>query len=132
MFDILFGTMKFKDNIEKSRYRILFDEYMKGIPENFSKNQFDLAKEIPGSTYEDWVKILTHPAFDTWKANQIAIIATTTTDKALMGGENVDDKSSLTLLKMRQDVLNAEKKAEKPIVIVFPDSLYFKGDNEGS
>ena len=132
MFDKLFKTMAFKDNLEKQRFKILFDEYMNGIPENFSKNQFELAKEIPGSTYEDWVRILTHPAFDTWKANQIGIIATTTTDRALMGGENVEDKNSLTLLKMRQEVLKSEQKNEKPIVLVFPDSLYFKGDNKGS
>ena len=132
MFDKIFGTMKFKDAADKKRIEILFNAYMENLPDNFYKNQFDLAKEIPGSTYEDWVRILTHPAFDTWKAKQIAIIATTSTDKALAGGD-MDDKNAVNLLKVRQDVLNSEKKAEKPTIIVIPESLFFKGkEDEGS
>lgn len=128
MFNKLFSTMVFKTPLERTRIETLFNEYMKGIPENFYKHQFDLAKEIPGSTYEDWVKILTHPAFDTWKAQQIALIATISTDQALAGGEKLDDKNTLNLLKVRQEVLKDEKKAEKPVVIVLPDSLFFKGE----
>ena len=39
---------------------------------------------------------------------------------------DVDEKSALNLLKMRQEVLNTEKKVEKPTIIVIPESLYFK------
>lgn len=129
MFDKLFSTMKFDNSSDRKRMKILFEEYMKGIPENFYKNQFELAKEYDGSTYEDWVRILKHPAFDTWKSEQIAIIATTSTDKALAGGSDVDDKGALNLLKMRQDVLNSEKKVEKPTIIVIPESLFFKKED---
>jgi hypothetical protein len=128
MFDKIFGTMVFKTPLEKAKLKVLFEAYMENIPDNFYKNQFELAKEIEGSTYEDWVKILTHPAFDTWKAQQIAIIATIATDQALAGGENLDDKNTLNLLKVRQEVLKDEKKTEKPVVIVIPDSLFFKGE----
>ena len=55
---------------------------------------------------------------------QIAIIAETTTDKALAGMDK--DASSLNLLKMRQDVLSSEKKTEKPTIIVIPEALFFK------
>jgi hypothetical protein len=30
---------------------------------------------------------------------------------------------------MRQDVLNAEKKIEKPTIIVLPQSLFFEGED---
>lgn len=129
LFDELFGTMHFKDTVERNRYEALFQEYMKLLPDSLYKNQFELAKEIVGSEYEDWVRILTHPSFDSWKSHQIAIIATASTDKALAGG-NIDDKNAVTLLKVRQDVLNSEKKAEKPTIIVIPESLFFKGDTE--
>ena len=126
MFDKLFGTMNFTNSSDRKRIKLLFEEYMKNLPDNFYKNQFELAKEIDGTTYEDWVRILKHPAFDSWKSEQIAIIATTSTDKALAGGSDVDEKSALNLLKMRQEVLNTEKKVEKPTIIVIPESLYFK------
>ena len=129
MFDKLFSTMKFSSSTDRKRIKILFEEYMKNIPENFYKNQFELAKECDGSTYEDWVRILKHPAFDSWKSEQIAIIATTSTDRALAGGENVDDKGALNLLKMRQEVLNSEKHVEKPTIIVIPESLFFKKED---
>lgn len=129
MFDKLFSTMKFANSTDRKRIKLLFEEYMKGIPENFYKNQFELAKEYDGSTYEDWVRILKHPAFDSWKSEQIAIIATTSTDKALAGGADVDDKGALSLLKMRQDVLNSEKHVEKPTIIVIPESLFFKKED---
>lgn len=126
MFKKLFSTgFAFRGDVDKANIEILVDEFMQNLPDNLYKNQFELAKDIPGSTYEDWVRILTHPAFDTWKANQIAIIASASTDRALAGG-NLDDKSAVTLLKVRQDVLNSEKKAEKPTIIVLPDSLFFK------
>ncbi len=89
MFEKLFGTMKFKDAMEKKIFVLMFNEYMANIPDNFYKNQFDLAKEIGGTTFEMWVKFLTHGPFTSWKAEQIAIIANTQTDKALAGvGEN--------------------------------------------
>lgn len=129
LFNDLFGTMKFKSDIEKKKFEALFQEYMQQLPDSLYKNQFELSKDIPGSEYEDWVRILTHPSFDSWKSHQIAIIATASTDKALAGG-NIDDKNAVTLLKVRQDVLNSEKKAEKPTIIVIPESLFFKGEED--
>ena len=117
--------MKFKNDAEKKKIELLFNNYMEDIPDNFYCNQFELVEKYPGSTYEEWVKLLKHPAFDTWKAEQIAIIATTQTDKALAGGSLVD-KEAVNLLKIRQDVLKDEKKTEKPTVIVIPESLFFK------
>lgn len=129
LFETLFSTMKFKNDFEKKKISLLFNEYMQNIPDNFYKNQFELAKEY-GASYEDWVRILSHPAFDTWKAEQIALIAKTTTDKALAGGSDLADKNALPLLKTRMDVLKDERKSEKPTIIVIPESLFFKGDDE--
>lgn len=125
LFEDLFSTMAFANDAERKKIKILFENYMDNIPDNFYKNQFELAKEYPGSTYNEWVKILKHPAFDTWKSEQIAIIATTQTDKALAGGD-VLDKEALNLLKVRQDVLKEEKKVEKPTIIVIPNDLFFR------
>lgn len=125
LFEDLFSTMAFANDTERKKMKILFENYMDNIPDNFYKNQFELAKEYPGSTYNEWVKILKHPAFDTWKSEQIAIIATTQTDKALAGGD-VLDKEALNLLKVRQDVLKEEKKVEKPTIIVIPNDLFFR------
>ena len=127
LFETLFSTMKFKNDFEKKKISLLFNEYMQNIPDNFYKNQFELSKEYVGSSYEDWVKILKHPAFDSWKAEQIAIIASTQTDKALAGGD-LSDKEGINLLKVRQDVLKDEKKTEKPTIIVIPESLFFKDE----
>ena len=127
LFETLFSTMKFKNDFEKKKISLLFNEYMQNIPDNFYKNQFELSKEYIGSSYEDWVKILKHPAFDSWKAEQIAIIASTQTDKALAGGD-LSDKEAINLLKVRQDVLKDEKKTEKPTIIVIPESLFFKDE----
>jgi hypothetical protein len=99
---------------------------MSDIPDNFYLDQFSLSKKYPETLYTDWVRILRHPAFSTWKQEQIAIIATTATDKALAGGEENASSTTLNLLKMRQDVLNSEKKIEKPTIIVLPDCLFFK------
>lgn len=128
-FDELFCTMSFVNDTERKKLKLLFENYMENIPDNFYKNQFELSKEYPGSTYEEWVKILKHPAFNTWKAEQIAIIATTQTDKALAGGEEVVDKEALNLLKIRQEVLKDEKKVDKPTIIVMPESLYFREED---
>ncbi len=125
LFNDLFSTMAFANDTERKKIKILFENYMNNIPDNFYKNQFELVKEYPGSTFNEWVKILKHPAFDTWKSEQIAIIATTQTDKALAGGD-VLDKEALNLLKVRQDVLKEEKKVEKPTIIVIPNDLFFK------
>ena len=70
LFETLFSTMKFKNDFEKKKISLLFNEYMQNIPDNFYKNQFELSKEYVGSSYEDWVKILKHPAFDSWKAEK--------------------------------------------------------------
>lgn len=129
MFDILFKTFNFKSELDRKSLELLFNEYMKNLPDNFYKNQFELAKEIGGS-YEDWFRILNHNAFDSWKAEQIAVIARTTTDKALAGGEDMSDKNALPLLKARQDILKDEKKVEKPTIIVLPESLFFKDETK--
>lgn len=126
-FDELFGTMKFVNDTEKKKMAILFSAYMEDLPDNFYLNQFDLASKYHGTSYEEWVRFLKHPAFNTWKSEQIAIIATTQTDKALAGGDMID-KEAVNLLKVRQDVLREEKKVEKPTVIVVPESLFFKDE----
>lgn len=125
-FEELFSTMSFKSDIERKKLEILFESYMENIPANFYKNQFELTTDYPGSTYEEWVKILKHPAFNSWKSEQITIIATTQTDKALAGGDDMVSKDALNLLKIRQDVLKDEKKIDKPTIIVLPESLFFK------
>jgi hypothetical protein len=125
MFNKLFATMSFANPAERTRFENLFNLYMSDIPDNFYVDQFSLAKKYAGTFYEDWVRILKHPAFNTWKSEQIAIIATTATDKALASGDDTST-GALNLLKMRQDVLNSEKKIEKPTIIVLPQSLFFE------
>ena len=125
MFNKLFATMSFANPAERARFESLFNLYMSDIPDNFYVDQFSLAKKYSGTFYEDWVRILKHPAFNTWKSEQIAIIATTATDKALANGDDTST-GALNLLKMRQDVLNSEKKIEKPTIIVLPQSLFFE------
>ena len=127
MFDRLFATYDFTSAKDRKLIENLFNMYMSEIPENFYENQFSLAKKYPGTNYEDWVRILKHPAFGSWKAEQIAIIATTSTDKALAGQDD-SGRDTLNLLKMRQDVLNQEKKTEKPTIIVIPEELFFRED----
>lgn len=128
MFDTLFKGMKFKDVYEEDKFRTLVDAYMTGIPENFYKNQFELAKEI-GGEFQDWVKILSYDTFRTWKAEQIAIIASTKTDQALAGGDSLANKDMLPLLKVRQDILKEEKSSDKPPIVVLPESLFFDENN---
>lgn len=128
MFNKLFSTMTFSNSAERARFENLFNLYMSELPDNFYVDQFSLAKKYPETHYEDWVRILKHPAFNTWKSEQIAIIATTATDKALAIGEDTST-GALNLLKMRQDVLNSEKKIEKPTIIVLPHSLFFEGED---
>ena len=127
MFNKLFATYDFTNSKDRKLIESLFNMYMSDIPNNFYENQFSLAQKYEGTNYEDWVRILKHPAFNSWKAEQIAIIATTSTDKAL-AGQGDDGKDTLNLLKMRQDVLNSEKKAEKPTIIVIPEELFFRED----
>ena len=131
MFDKLFATMSFKNSTERKKFQGLFEMYMSDVPDNFYVDQFSLTKKYVGTNYEDWVRMLKHPAFNSWKAEQVALIATTATDKALA---KVDDTSSsaLSLLKLRQDVLNSEKKIEKPTIIVLPHSLFFDGSEDGT
>lgn len=126
MFDRIFATMKFSSSKERKLYEDMFNLYLGDLPDNFYENHFSLAKKYPGTEYERWMKILTHPAFDTWKQSNIAVIATTSTDRALAGVDS--NKDTLSLLKLRQDVLNAEKTAEKPTIIVLPSELFFKED----
>ena len=124
MFDKIFATMDFKNSRERKRFEDLFRMYMEDLPDNFYENQFSLAKKYPETTYDEWVRILRHAAFDTWKQEQIAIIASTATDKALAGEDAGRD--TFQLLKVRQDVLDREKKAEKPTIIVLPEELFFR------
>lgn len=124
-FKTLFKTMKFKNKVEEKTIETLFEFYMEDIPDNFYLNQFDLAKKYSGSSYEDWVKLLTFPAFNSWKSEQIALIATTQTDKALAGGEDMSNKDALSLLQARQKILEPKDKNTKPTVIVLPKELFF-------
>lgn len=126
MFDSMFATMSFSSSKERRRIEDMFDSYMSDLPQNLYENQFSLQNKYEGTAYQDWVRILTHPAFDTWKQQQIAIIATTSTDRALAGVDT--NKDTLSLLKMRQEVLNSEKTAEKPTIIVLPEELFFRGE----
>lgn len=128
MFDKMFATMDFVDSKERKKFKSMYDMYMSELPANFYENQFTLEKKYAGTSYEDWVRFLKHPAFNSWKSEQITIIATTSTDKAL-AGQSEESKDALNLLKMRQDVLNAEKKVEKPTIIVIPEDLFFRGDS---
>lgn len=125
MFDVLFATVKFANSKDRKMIEDMYNMYMSDLPANFYENQFSLAAKYEGTRYEDWVRILKCTAFDSWKQEQIAIIATTSTDRALAGVDK--DKDTLNLLKMRTDVLNSEKKVEKPTIIVIPEDLFFKG-----
>jgi hypothetical protein len=125
MFDDLFQTMEFIDTPEKLKIKILFDEYMKGVPSNFYLNQFELQEKYIGSTYSDWYKILSHTPFKTFRDKQVALIVETSTNRALGGDINLD-KDALNLLKMKKDIVTAETSNQKPVVIVVPESLYFK------
>ena len=49
LFETLFSTMKFKNDFEKKKISLLFNEYMQNIPDNFYKNQFELSKEYVGT-----------------------------------------------------------------------------------
>ena len=49
-FENLFGTMKFVNSSERKKISILFEEYLKDLPDNFYLNQFDLAKKYEGSS----------------------------------------------------------------------------------
>ena len=126
LFNKIFKSMVFKNEIDLNKIKALFEIYMSNLPDNFYKNQFELVKEY-GGTFEDWVRILTHQAFATWKNEQVAIIASVSTDKALAGGD-LTNKDALPLLKARQEILTDEKNVEKPTIIVLPDCLFFKED----
>lgn len=126
MFDSMFATMDFTSSKERRRIEDMFNSYMSDLPQNLYENQFSLQTKYEGTSYQDWVRILKHPAFDTWKQQQIAIIATTSTDRALAGIDT--NKDTLSLLKMRQEVLNSEKSVEKPTIIVLPEEVFFRGD----
>ena len=126
-FKDLFDSMKFVNALEKDRFKVMFDYYVGELPTNFYLNQFELAAKYAGTTYEDWTRFLQHPAFDSWKSKQVNLIASTETDKALAGG--LRDKESVNLLKARTEIINSDTEI-KPTVIVMPESLYFKGDDE--
>lgn len=125
-FAELFGTMKFVNVVEKSKFNDMFSCYVSELPENFYLNQFELASKYPGTSYEDWTKFLQHQAFDNWKSKQVNLIASTETDKALAGG--LKDKESVNLLKARTEIINTDTEV-KPTIIVMPESLFFKGED---
>ena len=126
-FKDLFESMKFVNSLEKDKFKVMFDYYVGELPTNFYLNQFELAAKYSGTSYEDWTKFLQHPAFDSWKSKQVNLIASTETDKALAGG--LRDKESVNLLKARTEIINSDTEV-KPTIIVMPESLYFKGDDE--
>lgn len=128
MFERLFSTYVWSEPDEKTIVKSMFDQYQSDLPANFYLDQFGLAKKYPGTDYAVWVKMLKHPAFNSWKQEQIAIIATTVTDKALAG--ETGDSVALNLLKTRQQVLEAGKSTERPTIIVLPESLYFREDSD--
>lgn len=121
----LFTSFKFKDDSQKKKFEKMFSDFMSELPANLYVNQFDLAKKYPDANYEEWVLFLRHPALDTWKREQISVIAGTETDKALAAG-GLKDKEALNLMKARQDILSAENSGTKPTIIVVPESLFFK------
>ena len=127
-FENLFGTMKFTSKTQEETFKEMFKCYFSDIPANFYRNQFDLATQYPGTSFEDWSSFLQHQAFDNWKSKQISIIASTETDVALAGG-GLRDKESLNLLRARQDILATENADTKPTIIVMPESLFFKEDD---
>jgi hypothetical protein len=122
-FSDLFATMRFDDKTKEDEFRDMYASYMSGLPGNFYKNQFELA-DAYGHDYEAWASFLTHPAFDSWKSEQVGIIAKAQTDKALGSGD-VKDKDSLNLLKARREVLESENAGQKATIIVLPDSLFY-------
>lgn len=128
MFEKLFSTFVWETPEEKTTVRDMFDRYQSDLPANFYLDQFGLAKKYAGTDYALWVRMLKHPAFNSWKQEQITIIATTVTDRALAG--ETGDSVALNLLKTRQQVLEAGKSAERPTVIVLPESLYFREDSD--
>lgn len=128
MFEKLFSTYQWTYPEEKIIIKDMFDKYQEDLPANFYLDQFGLAKKYSGTDYAVWVKILKHPAFNSWKQEQITIIATTVTDKALAG--QTGDAVALNLLKTRQQVLEAGKSVERPTIIVLPESLYFREDDD--
>jgi len=128
LFDTLYANMRFQDESERDKFRILFNSYMENLPANFYKDQFTLAKEI-GGDYSDWVTLLSWDIFKAWKNEQISIIASVKTDEALAGNESLANKETLPLLKVRQDILKEEKTSDKPPMVILPESLFFSDEN---
>jgi len=128
MFETLYKNMQFKDEVERDKFKTLFEEYMADLPANFYKDQFTLAKEI-GGEFSDWVRLLSWDTFRAWKNEQIAIIASVKTDEALAGNDSLANKETLPLLKVRQDILKEEKNSDKPPMVILPECLFFSDDN---
>jgi len=124
-FSDLFGTMAFSDSRERALFEDMYVKYMSDIPTNFYRNQFELAVAYPGTSYEDWVRFLKHPAFASWKSEQVSVIANVQTDMALGGGD-MRDKDALNLLKARQGILKEENAGQQATIVVLPESLFFK------
>lgn len=123
-FNELFGTMEFKNSAEQAYFEKLFGFYFSNLPANFYKNQFNLAEDYSGTSFEQWSIFLQHQPFSSWKSKQLSLIAGVTTDQAL-AGEGLKTKESLNLLKARTDVLAEENVDVKPTIIVMPESLFF-------
>ena len=127
-FEELFTTMQFANNTEKLKFKQMYEDYVSDLPDNFYLNQFNLAaKYSNGATYEDWTRFLQHQPLDSWKSKQVNLIASTTTAKALAG--RLSDKESVNVLKARNEIINSDTEV-KPVVIVVPESLFFKGDDK--
>lgn len=129
MFDTLFSTFEFKDNIEKTKMKAMLQLYLDNLPDNFYKTQFELAKDYPQTNYQDWVKFLQHPPLKQWVSQQLNVIVEANTNKAL-GKDDVRDKDAINILRMRKEVIETDNATQKPTIIVIPESLYMKKEND--
>lgn len=129
MFNDVFQTMEFKNAIERKTFETLFDLYMSDLPANFYANQFELQKKYAGTKFEQWVKMLEHLPFKNWKDKQVSLIVEANTNKAL-GGDMDLDREALNVLKLKKDIVEQEGSAELPTIIVIPESLYMKGEDD--
>lgn len=129
-FDDLFKGMRFKNEMERSKLVMFFNEYMTDIPANFYLDQFELQAKYPGSTYLEWLALLTHEPFNVWKATQINMIAQSKVDKALAGSDDITDRETMATLKTRKEILDAAKEVAKDTFVVLPEALWLKGEDD--
>lgn len=131
MFNQLFSTFEFKDNIDKTKLEAMLKLYLSDLPENFYKTQFDLANDYPQTNYQDWVRFLQHPPLKNWVSQQLNVIVEANTNKAL-GKDDVKDKDAINILRMRKEVIETDNASQKPTIIVIPESLFMKDESNDS